>query len=132
MYLYLIFSGYPLCKIQLHLQIANLPQIPVLLLLDCFIINLRVLERRCRVLYEPLFPPADHYREHFILGCEFAKCLALFQGLYVHLRLKLGIVLLSPLLHGAKLLLLTRAPVLNYESIILLYGCLFCELIILS
>jgi len=38
-------------------------------------------------------------------GGEFAKCLAFFQGLYGHLRLKLGVILLSAFLHGAKLLL---------------------------
>ena len=31
--------------------------------------------------------------------------LTFFQGLYGHLRLKLGVVLLSAFLHGAKLLL---------------------------
>ena len=57
------------------------------------------------ILYELLFPTADHYRGYFILRCELIQRLALFDGLNGHLRLELGVVLLSTFLHGAKLLL---------------------------
>lgn len=125
-YLYPQFSGYPLCKIQLHLQIANLPQVSVFLLLDCFIVNLRCLKRCCGVLDKLFLLAADHHRGYSILCRELVKCLAFPDGLKSHFRLEFGVVLLSACLHGAKLLvfnlgtcLKSREYYTKYMSLIL-------------
>ena len=64
-------------------------------------ILIRVYDFRCPILRNGVFEPLYAVRRILCV-----KCLALFQGLYGHLHLKHGVVLLSAFLHGAKLLLI--------------------------
>ena len=52
---------------------------------------------------------------------EFIECLALFDGLYGHFCLKLGVVLFSCLLHGAKLLLFYLSTCLTSQIVLNLH-----------